>query len=214
MNADWVSAAANVAMAFATFAAVGIACRGLEIWREELRARAQHDTALKVLTTLFKVDAAIKALRSPVMSSLEWQGRPRDPNEDDHTRQALDTIYALSMRHNRVIETFPEWETALAEARALWGDLLTAPANVVRGKVGAFQANLNLYSAMMRGQLPLKPEDARRLEQFIYSGPWPDETGEGQIEDAVAKEIDAAVAAIKNKLQPFIYSGPRRTLWG
>jgi hypothetical protein len=204
MDADWLRALANAGSAVAAAFAVLIAKEGLDTWRKELSARAHHETARKILAQLFELEEAFKRARQPLALPLESAGRTPVEGETYEERYLRNSLHALAGRWDRLINVLPKWEAAMAEGRALWRNLLEGPANVVRGKIGAFQYNVHIYAAMLQGVIP--PSEATLpVLRFLFAGPWPGPDGEMQ-PDAIAAEFAAAVAHFEDLLAPHVHS--------
>jgi len=199
---DWIGALANVVIAAAAGAGAVTAWRGLDAWRAELRGRNEYDLARRLLTALYRVREAIRAARSPSMSSSEYESRP-DRAADDRPWSGKDMRYAYQQRWNRISEPLVELDTALLEAEALWGKVLKSSRAALQKCLADLWVNIVRHlRANAPDDLPFlqrKPMTAEEIEQND-AVVW--DLGEGK--DAFGDQVAAAVREFEDVLRPHL----------
>lgn len=199
---DWVKTFTDVVVAIAAGCGAFTAWRGLDTWREELQGRHEYDLARRILTALYRVREAIRAARSPAMSSAEYESLP-DRQPDDQPWSGKDMRYAYQQRWNRISEPLVELDAALLEAEALWGTVLNSPRAARQKCLAELWVNIVRHlRANAPDDLPFlqrKPMTAEEIEQND-AVVW--DLGEGK--DAFGDQVAAAVREFEGVLRPHL----------
>lgn len=112
-NAD-ISLTKDVVAIIGTAGALTIGVLGLNTWRRQLHGTSRFEVAKSILTTTYKIEDAIQAVRSPML-------HPR--KEEVEAGRALEEEQRIySERLQNVNGKRAELKTLILEARAIWGD--------------------------------------------------------------------------------------------
>ncbi|CAO1665086.1 Putative uncharacterized protein [Halomonas sp. R57-5] len=97
-----------------TFGALAIGILGLNTWRRQLHGTSKFEVAKNILTTTYKIEDAIQAVRSPMLHLRK---------EEVEAGRALEQEQRIySERLQRLNEKRAELRTLALEARAIWGE--------------------------------------------------------------------------------------------
>ncbi|PWW34556.1 hypothetical protein DFO83_11183 [Idiomarina loihiensis] len=97
-----------------TFGALAIGILGLNTWRRQLHGTSKFEVAKNILTTTYKIEDAIQAVRSPMLHLRK---------EEVEAGRALEEEQRIySERLQRLNEKRAELRTLALEARAIWGE--------------------------------------------------------------------------------------------
>jgi hypothetical protein len=120
VSADWVSALANVVIAFAAIAAACAAFKGLDTWRQQTIWQRDHELARKCLVALYSLRDRVYEVRYPFIYENEVSS---EKEEDEELMRAPSSKMrrAYGRRFSRVNEAQIEVQALLRESDAIWG---------------------------------------------------------------------------------------------
>ncbi|WP_197911924.1 hypothetical protein [Kineobactrum salinum] len=113
-----ISLTKEVVAIIGTVGALAIGILGLNTWRRQLHGTSKFEVAKNILTTTYKIEDAIQAVRSPMLH-LRKEGV-----EEGRTLEEEQRIYAERLQ--RLNEKRAELRTLALEARAIWGGKTTS----------------------------------------------------------------------------------------
>lgn len=109
-----ISLTKDVVAIIGTVGALAIGILGLSTWRRQLHGTSRFEVAKNILTTTYKVEDAIQAVRSPMLHLRKEEVEAGRALEEEQR------IYAERLQ--RLNEKRAELRTLALEARAIWGE--------------------------------------------------------------------------------------------
>ena len=109
-----ISLTKDVVAVIGTLGALAIGILGLSTWRRQLHGTSKFEVAKNILTTTYKIEDAIQAVRSPMLHLRK---------EEVEAGRALEEEQRIySDRLQRLNGKRAELRTLALEARAIWGE--------------------------------------------------------------------------------------------
>lgn len=210
---DVVSVMGDVAV----IAGAGAAIFGINAWKRETLWRKHSDLAEKALLSVYEMETAINAVRSPFSSNIEYEGREREEGETPHEKSARDRAYVVFTRLQKHNDVYGEMRTIKQRCRVMFGDSYTkifddlwaiiVDINVTTEMLGSHYWNdpLDFYEQEERKQLLA---DRRELEAVIwYKG------SRDKIKPKVKSIVDEAEGLFRDKITPQSFGERIQNAW-
>jgi hypothetical protein len=171
-------------------------------WRRQQLVQRHMVLAERIMTAIFTAREDFAAARSPLMTGAELEAAEKElvANGFDFTKMELPQAdqlrrgQAYLTRVNRSIETWKELESSKASAYAFFGGDLPKQIDRILRQVHVFRIDAQEYA----NDDGADAEFSRSLRRTLSSS-----RGRGDSDD-VAAEVEDAIAAIEERLRPFL----------
>lgn len=132
VTADHVSALSDLGVAGAAIFAAWQGIKSLGVWRNERLGSRKIEIAEEALTQFFKVDHALKAIRSPIGSASESDDREAGAAESAAEKNGRDLGHATWKRMQSYADLFQEFYTTSLKLKVYFGDEIYEECEKVR----------------------------------------------------------------------------------
>lgn len=193
----------DVLVGLAAITGAVVAVYGLSAWRKQLKAKADHDLARKLLINLHKHRDAIVDVRNPIMLSGEAAGAdpPDRPPETESEQRFNELAGSYQTRLKPVQQVRAAIYPDLVEADISWGE------GVGEAVRQLFRVEKDLRLAIQRELQSMNPREStsvrdhyrnKAAERFdtLSSGGLPNQ------EDVFAKRYQEAFDAVETVIKP------------
>lgn len=192
------AAVATIVAALATIAAVIVGLRALSTWRKQNAGAAEASAALRSLSGILRLRAAIQQFRSPLMYSNE--AVPGGSNGDFEERV---------LEHRRVTLLAPlisELAVALADGEIFWGSEFSNRAQPLAECVRDLAFQTEEYIRRRRGGPGIDPASPflAVAEEVVK------DRGSKQAPDAFSRRVNEAVSSLEAFLRPKLAVAPSK----
>jgi hypothetical protein len=161
-------------------------------------AVAPYELARRVLTGVYRVRDAIRHVRSPLMSSSEYAGRPDRP-ADVREGDPKDLAYAYEQRFVPLQEAFSNLQVDLLEAEAIWTDDIRSRADDLRSCVAQLFISVRSYiDVKANPHDQVDPEYLENLRSVIF---FINQTDPG---DEYTTKVSSSVERFEQLLRPHL----------
>jgi hypothetical protein len=184
----------------ATILAAILGIIGIQTWKKQYKGKNNYELAQRLLVLAYKVRNAINIVRNPYVSAGEMSEAAMSEkiegnftNESD-MKKVNQAVYRR--RWTNIEKIYPEIETTLFEAEAVWGKEILAGYDKLKACIRTLNTNLSLFFTT-----PDREETRlirNKIEKYIYG--IPDKSGP----DPFADEVDNAIKEIEKYLRQFM----------
>lgn len=184
----------DVVAIIGTVGALTIGVLGLSTWRRQLHGTSKFQVAKNILTTTYRIQDAMQAVRSPVLHLRK--------EEVEAGRRLEEEQRIYSERLQNLNEQRSELRTLVLEARAIWGDQGQDRFEPIQKLIGTLHAEIWLHFWLKGGyagpgaQIDRSPERVEANDKIVYYV---------NDEDEFTQKIKAAVRGVEE-----IYQGRLR----
>lgn len=138
-SAATIGVVKDIVLAAAAIVTGWAAMSGLNAWRRELTGKAQFETARALVKATYRLRDEIAGYRNPLVSGGEFPAGYTESADASATADAWAHVY--QNRWKPVLAAIRDFDAAVLEAEALWGDEVRAPAEELRHCVRALRAS-------------------------------------------------------------------------
>ncbi len=123
-----ISIISNILISICAIVTVLIAYKGLNAWKDQMRAKSQYEVAIGLLRSTYKLRDRINAFRQPFMPAGESAHALEDreiaeQNGFESIRESQKGVVAGYLyRRKEIIESLENFDVASLEAEVLWGN--------------------------------------------------------------------------------------------
>lgn len=122
-----------------------VAYTGLEKWQKELQGKANFEVARELIKSIYKIRDEMSYCRSPFIAAMEFPESYRGSiqHTDEENGQAY--AYVYTKRWEPVGNAVQNFDAAVLEAEALWGEAIKVKAAILRQCVRSFQVDIESF---------------------------------------------------------------------
>lgn len=140
---DCFSIVKDIILASAAGITAYVAFTGLGKWQKELRGKANFEVARTLIKTVYKLRDELGYARSPFVSAHEFpEGYGGALGKHTAEEEGQAWAYVYSKRWEPVGNAIQEFDTALLEAEALWGNSIKEKALKLREAARELQVSM------------------------------------------------------------------------
>lgn len=168
---------------------------GIDTWKRELQWKKRSELAEETLFYIYEVENSIKAIRTPVSSSLEYRDRKKGENETETESRALDSAYVILKRIDDNIDPLNKLRLLRQRCRVMFEDAPVKEMDELLQVIWQiryaatrlgnryWKIDVSRYSQQRRDEHYKKQDE---LEDIIWGGGKEDDI-RGKIEDITAQ---------------------------
>lgn len=201
---DWpvtITAIKDTVLALAAILTAVVALIGLSKWRQELKGRADFETARSYVRATYKLRDEIGSARAPFVRASELpEGYYQHGNDRSDQDEADAWAKVFQSRLNPVQQALQELDVHALEAESLWGANARVGAIELQRCVARLQASMSSSvhdKAIGNLGFESDPDLADKIEKSIF----------GLIDDEdnpLSKRIRDAIAEIERTVRPYL----------
>jgi hypothetical protein len=187
----------DICLAGAAATTAYVAYTGLEKWQKELRGKANFEVARELIKSIYKLRDELSYCRSPFIAALEFPESYRGTRQhtDEENGQAYAHVY--TNRWEPVGNAVQNFDTAVLEAEALWGEAIKEKAAILRQCVRSLQVDIESFiDDKYSGGENFKAE--REFGKKIRANIWDMKTQENEL----TNRINAAIEGLEKEITP------------
>lgn len=186
--------------------ATGAAYEGVNTWKKQLSGKTRFEIAKNALAHTYQIRDAIISVRSPLMSSKEYENRPKyekELNSLEKNSKFLDAHFAYQKRFDAVRRAISKAYSSFIEAEAIFGRDARGVLDGIIKTANSLHATIELYY-QMKYDNPENPMDQfeRQCFNIIMSISPKDDSeqkNQNRFDDkGFQREFDDAVNKIEN----------------
>ena len=199
-----LEAIANVVTAAAAIWAILIARRGLDTWRDQMRASTQYELARRCLLSTLRIRQAIQGFRGPAISPGEMREAAEkagvDPDSMDlHELLAKSDEYVYVERWRPISEAYMALRADLLEAEVVFGSEWRKAADPLERTIRKLRWGWYRFSRDKKRES--SPKDSEKIDALMY-----DMSSDTELDDFAA-QVEAAVAHLEALARPHLGHG-------
>lgn len=139
-----ISSIKDIILAGAAATTAYVAYAGVEKWQKELRGKANFEVARELIKSIYKLRDELSYCRSPFIAAMEF---PKSYRGTQHTDEENGQAYAhvYTNRWEPVGNAVQNFDTAVLEAEALWGEAIKEKAAILRQCVRSLQVDIESF---------------------------------------------------------------------
>lgn len=198
---DVLESLASIATVAGVGAAIYYGRLGLEAWKSQVKGAADHELSRRVLVLLYKYQAAMSRLRSPVSTSHDFKLRDGEtPDPDFEVERFNQMCRGFDRKWDSLSAVRLELDGALLECRALWGESMDELFDSIDGLENEWYMCMLLYirsnSPMISKEGRLKwSEELNKRKNVLH-----DDGGVDEFRQRFESSLSLVEAFLKSKL--------------
>lgn len=180
-----------------------VACKGIGAWQRELGGRATFEVARMLMKATYLLRDEVGYCRSPFISSGEFPTEYNEKAIDERTSEDEGKAYThvYSQRWETVGRALREFDIALLEAEALWGEDIKTKGKELRQCVRHLQVDIDCF---VRNKYSGGEEfQDRDYAKAVRSGV----SSSNSTDNELTTRIERAVTAIEDEIRPRLSIG-------
>jgi hypothetical protein len=196
---EFFSIVKDIVLASAAGITAYVAFTGLGKWQKELTGKANFEVARTLIKTVYKLRDELGYARSPFVSAHEFPegyGGALGKHTAEEEGQAWAHVY--SKRWEPVGSAIQEFDTALLEAEALWGNAIKEKALKLRQAARELQVSMEaVISDKYNGGEDFKDRDFGKKMRANVSATH-------SANDELSNKINEAITELESEIRPHL----------